>query len=268
MRKYFFILYIIFFLSACMPRTVRQGEVGVKRKFGKLKDKILYPNLYFYNPFFTKIIKISTRTQNLTMNDNFPSKEGLNINISVTLLYRIQQEKVYDIISNIGVRDYEEVLLRSVLRSAVANVTSSFFAKDVHTKERANIEAHLTEKLKSLVADRGFVVEAVLLKTIKLPEGLADAIEAKLEAEQEAQRMEFVLQRERLEAERKRIEAEGIRDAQKIIADGLTPLYIEWKSLDVFRALANSPSTQIIITDGKTPFLINNEKKASNLSTK
>jgi len=187
-----------------MPRTIRQGEVGVKQRFGVLKEKTLYPNLYFYNPFFARIIKIPTRTQNLTMNDNFPSKEGLNINISVSLLYHIKQEKVYDIVSNIGIRDYEEIILASVLRSAVANVTSQFFAKDVHTKERGSIEQSLTQKLNSLLAERGFVVESVLLKTIKLPAGLASSIEEKLEAEQEAQRMEFVLQREKLEAERKK----------------------------------------------------------------
>ena len=107
---------------------------------------------------------------------------------------------------------------------------------------------------------RGFVIESVLLKSITLPSGLYAAIEAKLRSEQQAQQMEFVLQRERKEAERKRIEAEGIRDAQKIIKEGITESNIEWRSLEVLKELSSSPNAKLIITDGKTPFLINGDK--------
>ena len=106
---------------------------------------------------------------------------------------------------------------------------------------------------------RGFVIEAILLKSNRLPVGLYSAIEGKLEAEQQAQQMEFVLQRETKEAQRKRIEAEGIRDAQNIIKEGITDANIEWRSLEVLRELSASPNAKIIITDGKTPVLINND---------
>jgi regulator of protease activity HflC (stomatin/prohibitin superfamily) len=103
---------------------------------------------------------------------------------------------------------------------------------------------------------RGFEVEAVLLKSIVLPAGLSNAIQQRMEAEQQAQQMEFVLLRERQEAERKTIEAEGLRNAQKIISEGLNEFFIKWKSLEVFKELAKSPNTKIIVTDGKTPLLI------------
>ena len=90
-----------------------------------------------------------------------------------------------------------------------------------------------------------------------LPPGLYAAIEAKLRAEQQAQQMEFVLQREKKEADRKRIEAEGIRDAQRIIKEGITDGNIEWRSLEVLREISTSPNAKLIITDGKTPVLIN-----------
>mmetsp|Transcript_34917 Transcript_34917/g.45960 ORF Transcript_34917/g.45960 Transcript_34917/m.45960 type:complete len:115 (-) Transcript_34917:25-369(-) len=108
----------------------------------------------------------------------------------------------------------------------------------------------------SLLLDRGFVIEQVLMKSISLPAGLYTAIESKLEAEQEAQRMEFVLQRERLEAERKKIEAQGTADAQKILAQGLTENTIQWRSLEVLNNLAASPNAKLIITDGKTPVIL------------
>ena len=111
-----------------------------------------------------------------------------------------------------------------------------------------------------LLENRGFVIEAVLLKSITLPPGLYAAIEAKLRSEQQAQQMEFVLQREKKEADRKRIEAEGIRDAQRIIKEGITDGNIEWRSLEVLREISTSPNAKLIITDGKTPVLINGDE--------
>jgi prohibitin 1 len=109
----------------------------------------------------------------------------------------------------------------------------------------------------TILAPRGFEIESVLMKNISLPAGLARAVEEKLEAEQIAQRMEFLLDREKLEAQRKIIEAEGIRDAQRIISEGLTERIIQWQSLEAFRDLAKSNNAKVIVTDGKTPFLIN-----------
>lgn len=131
----------------------------------------------------------------------------------------------------------------------------------MHTVQREVIEKEIALKMSQILGERGFVIENVLLKSIKLPEGLSAAIEAKLRAEQESQQMEFVLNKEKQEAERKRLEATGIRDAQKIIAEGLTPILIQYKSLEVMQKLSLSPNTKIIITDGKTPYLINQEDK-------
>ena len=126
----------------------------------------------------------------------------------------------------------------------------------MHTAQRAVIEKEIQQRMMDLLSNRGFEIEAVLLKTIQLPSGLARAVEEKLEAEQDAQRMEFLLQREQLEAQRKMVEAEGIRDAQKIISEGINPMIIQWQSIDAFKRLAESPGSKVIITDGKTPMLI------------
>jgi regulator of protease activity HflC (stomatin/prohibitin superfamily) len=256
--KYILIaLLITTLLGSCA--IVRQGEVGLKRKLGKLDPHIIQPGAVGFNPLTTRVIKLPIRTMNIEISSNLPSKEGLNVGAVISILYRIDPTQAFSIVQNIGLK-YDEVIIKSVFRSAAADVCSRFFAKDMHSAQRAVIEKEITDQMARLLAHRGFEIEAVLLKNIQLPEGLARAIEEKLEAEQDAQRMEFLLIREQKEAQRKVIEAEGIRNAQKIIAEGLSPLIIQWQSIEAFKQLANSNNAKTIITDGKTPMLINPSK--------
>lgn len=243
-------------LSSCT--VVRQGEVGVKRKLGKLDDKVHTSGSVGYNPFTSVVIKVPVRTMNMEISSNLPSKEGLNVGAIISILYKIKPDHAPEIVEKIGL-NYESVVINSVFRSAAADVCSKFFAKDMHTAQRSMIEKEITDRMSSILSERGFDIEAVLLKTIKLPDGLARAVEEKLEAEQDAQRMRFLLEREKLEAQRKLVEAKGISDAQKIIAEGLTPSILKWKSIEAFKELSKSSNSKVIITDGKSPMLINNE---------
>ena len=215
--------------------------------------------LVFLNPFTTVLVKIPTRTVNKEITLNLPSKEGLNVAAKISILYHVKKENAMNIINEVG-RNYETVLILSTFRSASADVCARFYAKDMHSGKRAEIEQSIKEQMADILKGRGFVIESVLLKSITLPSGLYSAIEAKLKAEQQAQQMEFILQRERKEAERKRIEAEGVRDAQMIIKEGITESNIEWRSLEVLKELSSSPNSKLIITDGKTPFLINGDE--------
>jgi prohibitin 1 len=244
---------LVLLFSSCA--IVRQGEVGLKRKMGKLEEKSYPPGTVGFNPFTTKVIKISTQTENVEVQLDLPSKEGLTIRSQISILYHLKAEAAAKVLQDIGT-DYENTLILAVFRSAAADVSARFMAKDMHTGERATIEKDIASLMNKQLNSRGFDVEAVLLKSIQLPQGLSLAIQQKLEAEQEAQRMEFVLDKERREAERKKIEAEGLRDAQKIISEGLNDFYIKWKSLEVFRQLSQSNNAKIIITDGKAPMLI------------
>jgi regulator of protease activity HflC (stomatin/prohibitin superfamily) len=243
-------------LSGCA--IVRQDEIGVKRKLGKLDQKVIQPGPVGFNPLIATVIKLPVRTINVEISSNLPSKEGLNVAAIISILYRIEPNKAPLILQNIGV-NYEEVVITSVFRSAAADVCSRFFAKDMHSAERATIEREITEHMVNLLEARGLVVEAVLLKNIQLPPGLARAVEEKLEAEQDAQRMEFLLDREKREAQRKMIEAEGIRDAQKILSEGLNDRVIKWQSIEAFRELGRSQNAKIIITDGNAPLLIDSK---------
>ncbi len=247
------LLISIIFLSSCA--VVRQGEVGMKRRLGVLHPTIIQPGAVGFNPFVSTIIKMPIRTMNMEISSNLPSKEGLNVAAVISILYRIEPNKAPYIVENIGVGN-EQNVISSVFRSTAADVCSRFFAKDMHSAQRANIEKEIATQMNGLLVPRGFEIEAVLLKNIQLPAGLARAVEEKLEAEQDAQRMEFLLDREKREALRKKIEAEGIRDAQKIISEGLNKNIIEWQSIEAFRELSKSPNSKIIITDGKAPLMI------------
>ncbi|MDP5170211.1 MAG: prohibitin family protein [Bacteroidia bacterium] len=235
--------------------TIRPGEVGLKQRFGKLHPQVYGQGLVGYNPFVTTILKVPIRTENLEVRLNLPSEDGLNVASEISILYKVNPSMARDIIETIG-SNYQQVVILSVFRSAAADVCSRFLAKDMYTASRAVIESEIMAQMSRILEPRGFVIEAVLLKSIQLPPGLTRAIEQKLEAEQVAEQMEYALQRERLEAQRRIIEAEGIRDAQKIISSGLSPEVISWQSIEAFRALADSPNTKIIITDGHAPLLI------------
>ncbi|MEX1188395.1 MAG: prohibitin family protein [Bacteroidia bacterium] len=289
MKKSLFVsaLAITFALVASSCSRIIQGEVGVKRKLGRVSTRIVTPGLAVFNPFTTKVIKVPTRTVNLEISTTLPSKEGLTIKSEISILYKIEAKNAVSVLENIGL-NYEDVIILPVFRSASADVCARFMAKDMHSAERSKIEKAIKEQMMVTLENRGFVIEAVLMKNITLPSGLSNAIEEKLNAEQEAQRMEFVLQRETKDAQRKVIEAEGkkqiividaegkkladiikaegeksarvieaqgMKEANELINSSLTPTVLKYKSIEAFKDVSTSNNAKVIITDGKTPLL-------------
>ena len=204
------------FFSSCA--VVRQGQVGVKSTLGRVKPQPLPEGPRFYNPFVSRIIRMSLRTQNLEVRLPLPSKEGLTIECEISILYSIQAAKAPEIVQKIGLA-YENDMILPVFRSAASDVTARFYAKDMHSGERSSIEHEIRIRMDSILLTRGILIENVLMKGIKLPEGLARTIEEKLKAEQDAQRMEFVKEKEQRDAERRKIQAQGDKEAQIIAAE-------------------------------------------------
>jgi len=204
-------------VSSCT--IVRQGEVGVKRRLGKIDETYVKQGPKLYNPITTTIIRVSTRTVNIEVKPDLPSKEGLTIRSEISILYRINPDATAKILQNIGL-NYESEVILPVFRSASADISSKFFAKDMHSGERSLIEAAIRKQMNEILEPRGFFIDNVLLKSIRLPDGLARTIEEKLQAEQDAQRMEFVKEKEKRDAERRIIEAEGKKEIARIQAEG------------------------------------------------
>ena len=244
--------------SSCA--VIRPGEAGVKQTLGKFDNEVATEGTVFFNPLTSKVIKESTQTNNIKLLLTLPSKEGLSVESEISILYRLERDKIPSVLQNLG-RDYESIIT-SVFRSASSDVCAQFYAKDMHSGMRANIENEIKIKMNENLKKQADGIEliAVLMKSIQLPPGLASSIERKLQAEQDALRMEFVLQQAKLEADRKIIDAEGERDAQKILSEGLTDEIIKIRSIEAFNRLSNSPNSKIIVTDGKTPMLIDTKE--------
>ncbi|MBX3101749.1 MAG: prohibitin family protein [Bacteroidetes bacterium] len=254
---------LAFMIIATACTVVRQGEVGVKRRAGRIVKVYKEPGMRLINPFLTRVFKVPTRSVNTEVTLWLPSKEGLNITCTLSILYHVQADSAKSIIQSIG-KQYEEIVILPILRSAASDVSARFYAKDMHTAERAQIEKEIKTQMSRLLNDRGFIVEAVLLKTVRLPDKLYEAIEAKLQAEQDAQRMEFVLQKEQQEAERLRIQAEGQSKANSILQQSLTKEILQYKSLEAFERLANSINTKVIFSNGQLPFFLQQEAVTPN----
>lgn len=251
-------------LTACV--TIRQDEIGVKTRFGRISSGPLQPGAQLVVPGVNSVLRVPARVVNREVRLEMPSKEGLNVAAEVSILYRAKTESIRQILETSGIR-YEDDVIIPVFRSAAADVSARYMAKDMHSGTRTGIEQAIKTQIMETLSPRGFVVENVLLKSIRLPADLARAIEEKLEAEQRSEQMRFVLDREKQEAERRTIEAQGIRDAWAIIAQGLTPSIISYQSIEAFRELARSPNAKVIVTDGKAPMLLTNDTSAESRVT-
>jgi len=250
--KIAFLSLICLFFSACA--VIRPGEVGVKQKLGKLSDTVHKQGSVWYNPFVTKVVKTNVQVNDIELVLRLPSKEGLSVVAEISILYNVDENKVPTVIRDLGLEF--ETIISNVFRSAAADVCSKYFAKDMHSGKRAEIEMAIKTRMAETLESKGINITAVLMKSIQLPGGLASSIEQKLQAEQDALRMEFVLRQERLEAERKIIEATGTKDAQKILSEGLTDNIIKIRSIEAFLELSKSSNSKVIVTDGKVPFLV------------
>lgn len=237
---------------------ISQDEVGVRDTLGSLSDAPSQAGLKLFLWPIWDITSVSIQTENIEVRVSLPSREGLTIDSEVSILYRVRAQDAPKVLADVG-DAYEESLILPVFRSAIADVTARYNAKDMHSGKRAEIERAVQERMSELLSGRGIEVQAVLLKSIRLPEGLARSIESRLEAEQEAGRMIFVLERERREAERRLIEAQGIRDAQRTISEGLTPEILRFRAIEALGELYRSKNAKVVITDGTGRVLVGDD---------
>jgi len=240
--------------------VVPAGTVGVYDLFGKVSDQVVAPGIHVINPL-AKIHKMSVRTQEVKETVDLPSREGLTVKVDVSLLFNLEPAKAAEVFRSIGF-NYVNIVVVPQLRSVVREVTSGYDAKALYTAEREVITTNVYKMLAPVLKERGVRAEKVLLRKITLPVKVAAAIESKLEAEQQAEQMKFVLDKERQEAERKRIEAQGIADYQAIINQGLNENLLKYKGIEATRELAKSQNTKVVVIgSGKDglPIILGNQ---------
>ncbi len=225
--------------------VVPAGTVGVVDFLGKVNDNTLKAGVNLVNPV-AKVIKFSIKTQELKEVMNVPSKEGLSVQLEISLLFRLDPDNANIIYKTVG-PSYAEIILMPQFRSVVRGVTARYQAKALYTASREKLAGEIMEELTGLVGPRGITIETAALRQIILPERLTRSIEEKLQAEQESQRMAFVLKKEEQEAERKRIEAKGIKDFQTIVSEGINDQLLRWKGIEATEKLANSTNSKVVV---------------------
>jgi regulator of protease activity HflC (stomatin/prohibitin superfamily) len=225
--------------------SIPTGNVGVLTLFGRVTGDVLGEGIHLINPL-KSVQKLSIQTQSVKESANTPSNEGLMLALDTSLLFRLDRTKAALVFQTIG-ENYAEKIVEPTLRAAIRASTSAHSANALYTNARELVQQQIQEELTAQLAPRGVIVEAVLLRDVQLPAMLKSSIEAKQQAEQDALRMSFILQKEKQEAERKRIEAQGIADFQKIVAQGISPQLLEWKGIEATEKLATSSNSKVVI---------------------
>ena len=225
--------------------SIPTGHVGVLTLFGRVTGQTLPEGIHLVNPL-KSVQKMSVQTQSVKESANVPSNEGLILALDTSLLFRLDKDKAAYVYQTVG-DNYAEKIVEPTLRAAIRASTSAHSANALYTNARELVQLQIQDELRAQLAPRGVIVENVLLRDVQLPAMLKGSIEAKQQAEQDALRMSFILQKEKQEAERKRIEAQGISDFQRIVATGISAQLLEWKGIEATEKLAASSNAKIVI---------------------
>jgi len=255
------LLILVVILAFSSTSCVRTGHVGVVSIFGRVTGQTLSEGIHIINPAAT-VTELSVKTQEDKERASVPSKEGLIMGLEASILYHLDPKRAAEVYQQIG-PNYAEVLLQPTFRSAIRAITAGNNAASLYSDARETIARQILDDVSRQVAPRGVIVENVLLRDLQLPDTLKHAIEAKQQAQQEAQRMEFVLQREKQEAERKRVEAAGIKDFQDIVTQGISEKLLEWKGIEATMELVKSQNSKVIVVGNSKnglPLIYSGEK--------
>ena len=240
---------VVVLLYLCLT-VIPAGHVGVQDFFGRVSEHALLPGINVVVPG-TRVILFSVQTREMKESAAVPTSEGLIVTLDVSLLFRLKPTDAARVYKTVG-RHFEAVVIEPQLRSVIRDVTAEYEAKFLYSASRELVAQNMFKHIERLVSPRGIEAEQVLLRAVQLPQLLTTAIQEKLQAEQQAQRMKFVLDRERQEAERKRVEGQGIADFQSIVARGISPELLKWKAIEVAHELAKSPNTKIVVLGDKS----------------
>jgi regulator of protease activity HflC (stomatin/prohibitin superfamily) len=252
-------------------KQIDAGEIGVQSLFGKVQDEVLTSGLSFVNPLMD-IKTIDVRTQNYTMSGvhnegdvtgddaiRVLTADGLEVVIDLTVLYRVQASQAPKIVKEIGY-DFKNVVIRPITRTKIRDNAVYYTAVDLYSVKRDEFQSRIFKTIEANLKARGLVLEQLLVRNITLPVSVKGSIEEKIKAEQEAQKMQYVLQKEKQEAERKRVEAQGIADYQRIISLGLGDKQLQYEQIQVMKGLITSPNAKVIIMGGgKTPVILDSK---------
>ena len=254
-------------MNSCV-KQIDAGEIGVKILFGSIQKEVMLSGLHFINPLLD-VKKLDVKTQNYTMSGvhdegdkagddaiKVLTSDGLEVTIDLTVLFRVVSIDAPRLLGETGA-DYRDKIVRPITRTKIRDNAVYYQAVDLFGSKRDEFQQRIYKTIEDDFKKRGLMLEQLLVRNITLPNSVKASIESKINAEQDAKKMEFVLQKEKQEAERKRVEAQGIADYQKIINTGLTDQQLQYEQIKAMQALALSPNAKVIVMGkGNTPLII------------
>jgi regulator of protease activity HflC (stomatin/prohibitin superfamily) len=254
-------------LSKCIVQ-INAGQIGVKSLFGKVQNDVLSSGLHFVNPF-VEVQRLDIKTQNYTMSGihdegaksgddaiRVLTSDGLEVTIDLTVLYKLLPSEAPKLVRETGV-DYTDKIVRPLTRTKIRDNSVYYEAVSLYSNKRDEFQQRIFKSIEEDFKKRGLVLEQLLVRNITLPASVRATIEQKINAEQDAQKMQFVLLKEKQEAERKRVEAQGIADYQRIINIGLTDQQLQYEQIKAYLELAKSPNSKVIIMGkGNAPVIL------------
>jgi len=237
------------------------GQVGVQTLFGQVQSRVLQPGLNIVNPL-VDVTRFDTRTQNYTMSAvhsegqqagddaiRVLSADGLEVIIDLTVLYHVVPDQAPKILATIG-EDYQDKIVRAISRTRIRDNAVYYDAVALYSTRREEFQTRILAAIEKDFRTSGLQLDQLLIRNIQLPQSVKASIESKISAEQDAQKMQFVLQKEKQEAERKRVEAQGIADYQRIVNTELSDKLLQYESIKANQAIATSPNAKVIIMGG------------------
>ena len=265
-------IFIVLGISTACIKQIDAGEVGVKVLFGSVQNDVLGSGLHFINPLLD-VKKLDVKTQNYTMsgvNDEGQktgddaikvlTSDGLEVTIDLTVLYRIVSADAPKLLRETG-DDYRDKIVRPITRTKIRDNAVYYQAVDLFGNKRDEFQQRIYKSIEDDFKKRGLMLEQLLVRNITLPNSVKASIESKINAEQDAKKMEFVLQKEKQEAERKRVEAQGIADYQHIINIGLTDQQLQYEQIKAMKELALSANAKVIVMGkGGAPIIIDGKQ--------
>ncbi len=254
-------------LNACV-KQIDAGEVGVKVLFGSIQSDVMGSGLHFINPLLD-VKKLDVKTQNYTMSGvhdegnksgddaiRVLTSDGLEVTIDLTVLYRVVSGDAPKLLRETG-DDYRDKIVRPITRTKIRDNAVYYQAVDLFGSKRDVFQQRIYKSIEEDFKKRGLMLEQLLIRNITLPNSVKASIESKINAEQDAKKMEFVLLKEKQEAERKRVEAQGIADYQRIINTGLTDQQLQYEQIKAMKELALSANAKVIVMGkGNTHIII------------
>jgi len=254
-------------LSKCIVQ-INAGQIGVKSLFGKVQNDVLSSGLHFINPF-VDVERLDIKTQNYTMSGvhdegtktgddaiRVLTSDGLEVTIDLTVLYKLLPSEAPRLVRETGV-DYTDKIVRPLTRTKIRDNSVYYEAVSLYSNKRDEFQQRIFKSIEEDFKKRGLILEQLLVRNITLPQSVKETIEQKINAEQDAQKMQFVLLKEKQEAERKRVEAQGIADYQRIINTGLTDQQLQYEQIKAYLELAKSPNSKMIIMGkGNAPVIL------------